>query len=104
MRREYLSPSDNGAQGRGTGLSKSTVFGDDDDTRAGLDFLDALCVELTSHFGLKAPNPYLSIAINLVRGHLDARPANSDLPHRRGGGPLRNSDKAVAQYGLPGAA
>jgi hypothetical protein len=75
MRREYLSPSDNGAQGRGTGLSKSTVFGDDDDTRAGLDFLDALCVELTSHFGLKAPNPYLSIAINLVRGHLDARPA-----------------------------
>jgi hypothetical protein len=76
MRREYLSPLDNWAQYRGTNLSKSALFGHDgEDIRAGLDFLEALCAELTWNFGLEAPNPYLSMAIYLVRCHLEARPA-----------------------------
>ena len=38
-------------------------------------YVEALCAELTWNFGLEEPNPYLSMAIYLVRCHLEARPA-----------------------------
>src|SRR5262245_20970972 len=61
---------------------------DGEDIRVELDFLDSLTGELGAGLELHAPNPYLSMAISLVRAHLDARPvtqtslvASSGVPY-----------------------
>ena len=61
---------------RGGGAAPGRPFfgHDGEDIRVGLNFLEALCDELASGLELEAPNPYLSMAIGLVRAHLDARP------------------------------
>jgi multiple sugar transport system substrate-binding protein len=75
MREEHHSPSGIREQrGAGAGLRRAFFGHDGEDIRVGLDFLEALCGELGSGFELEAPNPYLSMAIGLVRAHLDARP------------------------------
>ena len=61
-------------RGGGAGPRRAFFGHDGEDIRVGLDFLEALCGELASGFELEAPNPYLSMAIGLVRAHLDARP------------------------------
>ena len=75
MRGDYLLPPLNLAQYIGLAPGKSVVARQDgQDIRAALDFLDALSTELTSNLDLELPNPYLNMAIYLVRSHLDARP------------------------------
>jgi multiple sugar transport system substrate-binding protein len=61
---------------------------DGEDIRVELDFLESLTGELGAGLELDAPNPYLSMAISLVRAHLDARPvtqtslvASSGVPY-----------------------
>jgi multiple sugar transport system substrate-binding protein len=61
-------------RGGGAGPRRAFFGHDGEDIGVGLDFLEALCGELTSGLELEAPNPYLSMAIGLVRAHLDARP------------------------------
>ena len=74
MREEHHSPSGIREQrGAGAGLRRTFFGHDGEDIRVGLDFLEALCGELGSGFELEAPNPYLSMAIGLVRAHLDVR-------------------------------
>ena len=75
MREEHHSPSGIREQRGASAGPRRAFFGHDgEDIRVGLDFLEALCGELGSGFELEAPNPYLSMAIGLVRAHLDARP------------------------------
>ncbi len=75
MREEHHPPSGIREQrGRGAGPRRAFFGHDGADIRVGLDFLEALCGELASGFELEAPNPYLAMAIGLVRAHLDARP------------------------------
>ena len=61
-------------RGGGAGPGRAFFGHDGEDIGVGLDFLEALCGELTSGLELEAPNPYLSMAIGLVRAHLEARP------------------------------
>jgi multiple sugar transport system substrate-binding protein len=61
-------------RGGGAGPGRKFFGHDGEDIGVGLDFLEALCGELTSGLELEAPNPYLSMAIGLVRAHLEARP------------------------------
>jgi multiple sugar transport system substrate-binding protein len=61
-------------RGGGAGPARKFFGHDGEDIGVGLDFLEALCGELTSGLELEAPNPYLSMAIGLVRAHLEARP------------------------------
>jgi multiple sugar transport system substrate-binding protein len=74
--REERHPLAGVRQQRGGGAGPGQAFfgHDGEDIGVGLDFLEALCGELTSGLELDAPNPYLSMAIGLVRAHLDARP------------------------------
>jgi multiple sugar transport system substrate-binding protein len=96
MRGEDLSSWDNRALCRGTGLPRRAFFRDDgEDIRASLDFLEALCAELTSNFGLEAPNPYLLMAIKLVRSHLDARPATQTSIIARAGVPYATATRRL---------
>ena len=61
-------------RGGGAGPRRAFFGHDGEDIRVGLDLLEALCGEFASGFELEAPNPYLFMAIGLVRAHLDARP------------------------------
>ena len=54
-------------RGDGAGHGRKFFGHDGEDIGVGLDFLEALCGELTSGLELEAPNPYLSMAIGLVR-------------------------------------
>ena len=75
MREERQSRLSIREQRGGDAGPRRKFFGyDGEDIRVGLDFLEALCGELASGFELETPNPYLSMAIGLVRAHLDARP------------------------------
>lgn len=74
---------------------------DGEDIRVELDFLESLTGELGAGLELDAPNPYLSMAINLVRAHLDARPvtqtslvAGSGVPYATGMRRLNEMDAA----------
>ena len=102
MREEHHSPSGIREQrGAGAGLRRTFFGHDGEDIRVGLDFLEALCGELGSGFELEAPNPYLSMAIGLVRAHLDVRPvtqtsliAAAGVPYATAMRRLREMDSA----------
>ena len=76
MREEHHRTSGIRAQcSRVAPSSRQAFFAHDgEDIRAELDFLESLSGELGAGLELDAPNPYLSMAISLVRAHLDARP------------------------------
>lgn len=76
MREEHHRPAGNRAQWGGARPPPRPAFlaHDGEDIRFELDFLESLTGELGAGLELDAPNPYLSMAISLVRAHLDARP------------------------------